>query len=97
MKDIATWALNVANKRGATYADARVVSQRSRALTTKNGKVGSASDTESVGMNVRVLADGAWGFAASEDRARVGAGEAERRSSRARKGGNRRMDHSTPH
>src|SRR5208282_1003034 len=31
---------------------------------------GSASDAESVGMSVRVLADGAWGFAASEDLSR---------------------------
>ena len=60
MKNIANWALNLAQLRGATYADARVISQRSRALTTKNGKVGSASDAESVGMNVRVIADGAW-------------------------------------
>jgi hypothetical protein len=47
MKEIANWALNVATMRGASYADARIVSQRSRALTTKNGKVGSASDAES--------------------------------------------------
>ena len=70
MKEIANWALNVATMRGASYADARIVSQRSRALTTKNGKVGSASDAESAGMSVRVLADGAWGFAASEDLSR---------------------------
>src|SRR3984893_15152310 len=72
MKQIASWALNVANMRGASYADARIVSQRSRALTTKNGKVGSASDAESVGISVRVIADGAWGFAASEDLSRSG-------------------------
>ena len=72
MKQIANWALNVATMRGASYADARIVSQRSRALTTKNGKVGSASDAESIGMSVRVLADGAWGFAASEDLSRSG-------------------------
>jgi TldD protein len=72
MKDIVNWALNVATMRGASYADARIVSQRSRALTTKNGKVGSASDAESEGMSVRVLADGAWGFAASEDLSRAG-------------------------
>ncbi len=72
MKHVANWALNVANLRGASYADTRVVSQRSRALTTKNGKVGSASDAESVGMSVRVLADGAWGFSASEDLSRHG-------------------------
>src|SRR5580692_9153670 len=67
MKHIANWALNAASLRGASYADVRVVAQRSRALSTKNGKVGSASDAESVGMNVRVIADGAWGFAASAE------------------------------
>jgi len=71
MQQIANWALNIAALRGATYADARIVAQRSRALTTKNGKVGSASDSESVGMSVRVLADGAWGFAASENLSRA--------------------------
>ncbi len=72
MKQIANWALNVATMRGASYADVRIVNQRSRALTTKNGKVGSASDAESMGMSVRVLADGAWGFAASENLSRDG-------------------------
>src|SRR6478609_2389308 len=67
MKYVANWALDAAAQRGATYADVRVIAQRNRALTTKNGKVGSASDSESVGMNVRVLADGAWGFAASSE------------------------------
>src|ERR1700747_811408 len=67
MKHVAKWALNTAAQRGASYADVRVVAQRSRALTTKNSKVGSASDAESVGMSVRVIADGAWGFAASAE------------------------------
>jgi TldD protein len=71
MQFATNWALNAATSKGASYADARVVAQRSRALTTKNGKVGSASDSESVGMNVRVLADGAWGFAASDDMSRA--------------------------
>jgi len=72
MNETANWALNVAAMRGASYADARIVNQRSRALTTKNGKVGSASDAESLGLSVRVIADGAWGFAASEDLTRSG-------------------------
>src|SRR6202034_333460 len=67
MKHVANWALNAASARGASYADTRIVAQRSRALTTKNGKVGSALDSESVGMSVRVIADGAWGFAASAE------------------------------
>ncbi len=67
MKDVASWALNVANQLGASYADARIVDDRSRALSTKNGKVGSASVSESRGAGVRVIADGAWGFAAAAD------------------------------
>src|SRR3984885_13146735 len=80
MKHIANWALNIAALRGASYADVRVISQRSRALTTKNGKVGSASDAESVGMNVRAIVDGAWGFAAS---AELGRGSVEATAARA--------------
>src|SRR6478609_4044092 len=80
MKYVANWALDAAAQRGATYADVRVIAQRNRALTTKNGKVGSASDAESVGMNVRVIADGAWGFAAS---AELGRGAVEATAARA--------------
>jgi len=39
-------------------------------LATKNGKVGHASDSESLGIGMRVIADGAWGFAASDDLSR---------------------------
>ena len=67
MKHVCQWALDTATAGGASYADVRVITQRSRALSTKNGKIGNASDAESVGMNVRLVADGAWGFAASAD------------------------------
>src|SRR6184192_70355 len=70
MKEIAEWALNIAALRGASYADARIVDERSRALATKNGKIGSASDAESLGIGIRVIADGAWGFAASNNLSR---------------------------
>jgi TldD protein len=70
MQDVASWALNTSSIRGATYADARVVDDRSRALSTKNGKVGSASVSESLGIGIRVIADGAWGFVASDDLSR---------------------------
>jgi TldD protein len=67
MKDVADWGLSAAARLGVSYADARAVAQRSRGLTTKNGKAGSVSEAESAGVNVRVIADGAWGFAASAD------------------------------
>jgi TldD protein len=71
MKDVASWALNTAALRGASYADVRLAEDRSRALSSKNGKVGSASVSESLGFGVRVIADGAWGFAASDDLSRA--------------------------
>jgi TldD protein len=70
MEDILGWALNLATQRGGSYADARIVDERSRSLATKNGKVGHASDAESQGIGIRVIADGAWGFAASKDLSR---------------------------
>jgi TldD protein len=67
MKEIAHWALNTASQRGAGYADVRVVDERQRALATKNGKVGHASEAESLGVGIRVIAEGAWGFAATDN------------------------------
>src|ERR1700722_3076435 len=67
MKTAAHQALDAASLRGVTYADARAVSIRNRSLTTKNGLVGHASESESLGVAVRVIAEGAWGFAASAD------------------------------
>src|SRR5256885_16727556 len=71
MKDLASLALDTAIQSGATYADVRVLDDRSRALATKNGKIGNASDSRSQGFNVRVLVDGAWGFASSADLSRA--------------------------
>ncbi len=67
MKQEASWAMETAKLRGASYADVRVVDERQRALATKNGKVGHASDAETLGLGVRVIADGAWGFASTDD------------------------------
>ena len=72
MRQIADWALNVCQTRGVQHADLRVVDDRQRGLATKNGKVGNASDSETLGVGIRVLADGAWGFAATEDLTRSG-------------------------
>ena len=71
MKDLASWALDTAHQRGATYADVRVVDERGRALATKNGKIANASDSRTQGFNVRVMVDGAWGFASSAELGRA--------------------------
>jgi TldD protein len=71
---LAAFALERAKKAGATYADVRinryrsqVVSMRSQADSTTGAlnHVPSVSDSETFGFGVRVLAGGAWGFAAS--------------------------------
>ncbi len=59
------WLLTRLLRAARTYADARVVAIRNRSLTTKNGRVGHASDTDSLGIGVRAIAGGAWGFAAT--------------------------------
>ncbi len=66
-KPIADWALNTAAQRGAAYCDLRVVDERNCMLATKNGAVGHASESESLGVGIRVIVNGSWGFAATEE------------------------------
>src|SRR5271168_2234201 len=72
MYDLAVPALDTAKLRGATYADVRVMHLRQRDLTTKNGKVGTLAQSESIGLGIRVLANGAWGFASTDRMTREG-------------------------
>jgi len=72
MKDLALQALDAVAGRGVSYADVRSIEVRDREISTKNGKVGHVSSSESVGLGVRVMAAGAWGFAATDDLTRQG-------------------------
>jgi TldD protein len=71
MKDIARWALDTAKAQGASYADVRVVDLRQRYLSTKNGQAAQVKESQSLGVGIRVVADGAWGFAATDDLSRA--------------------------
>jgi len=72
MNRLALEALDRAAGRGVTYADVRAVEIRAREITTKNGKAGHVASGESVGVGIRVLAFGGWGFAATDDLSREG-------------------------
>src|SRR5487761_55349 len=72
MRDLANSAVEKALARGATYADARVMDIRHRDVATKNGQVGRAVEAESLGIGLRVIAHGAWGFAATDRLGRKG-------------------------
>src|SRR6516162_2574539 len=72
MWDLCTSALDTAKLRGASYGDVRAIHLRQRDLTTKNGQVGTLALSESVGVGIRVLASGAWGFASTDRLTRDG-------------------------
>ncbi|HLW82393.1 MAG TPA: TldD/PmbA family protein [Candidatus Acidoferrales bacterium] len=72
MRDWANWAIDTAKRRGASYADARVMDIRQRDISTKNGEVGTLMENESLGIGVRVVAGGAWGFASTDRLTREG-------------------------
>src|SRR4051794_25900230 len=60
---LAETALNRARDFGVTHADFRFERIRSQDVRVRDGRLQGASDTEDVGFAVRVVLDGAWGFA----------------------------------
>ena len=65
-RDFCEKVLNEAVKRGADYADVRLVPHsQSEEITVKNGVVENLEHSESAGFGVRVLLNGVWGFASS--------------------------------
>ena len=65
MRELTDRALNVAEVKGATYADIRIVRRENQGIVVKNGKVEALSQDEDQGFGVRVIFNGAWGFASS--------------------------------
>lgn len=65
MRELTDRALNVAETKGATYADIRIVHRENQGIVVKNGKVEALSQDEDQGFGVRVILNGAWGFASS--------------------------------
>ena len=60
-------ALDTARQQGAQYADVRLVSNREQRITVRNGVVETMTADESVGLGIRALYDGAWGFASTRE------------------------------
>jgi TldD protein len=65
MREYTDRALDLAQTRGATYADIRIVRREAQDVAVKNGIVQQLSLDSTYGFGVRVVADGAWGFASS--------------------------------
>ena len=66
-KQLADIALNAAKAGGATYADVRIGRYLNQFLFTREKRVQNIANTESFGVGIRVIANGSWGFAATND------------------------------
>jgi TldD protein len=75
MQELIDLALDTAQAAGAGYADVRIVERANESLTVKNGTLAEASSNRSAGFGIRVLVEGAWGFAGSS---RIERAEVER-------------------
>jgi TldD protein len=67
LREAADAALQAARDAGATHADLRVERLRGQDISMRDGRLQSLSDDLSVGLAVRVVHDGTWGFASSAD------------------------------
>jgi TldD protein len=66
-KMLADVALNAAKTLGASYADVRIGRYLSQFVATREQRVQNVSNSESFGVGVRVIANGCWGFASTND------------------------------
>ena len=64
-KSLADAALNAATSAGASYCDVRIGRYLNQFITTRDLNVENITNTESTGVGVRVIAGGAYGFAAT--------------------------------
>jgi TldD protein len=65
MRDLINQVLDLAKVKKVTYADIRVVHRQFEEIAVKNGRVDALTRDEDLGFGIRVLFQGAWGFACS--------------------------------
>ena len=66
-KELLDDALNAAKMGGAEFADARIGRYRNNFVITREQQIVNVVDTDNLGVGVRVLVNGTWGFGASRD------------------------------
>src|SRR5436309_9898526 len=65
-RSVLTDLVEAASARRAAYADARAVEREQETVSIKDGAVESVTRASDRGVGFRVLASGAWGFAATD-------------------------------
>ena len=74
-RDLAEAAVSKARKAGASYAEARVQTTWEREFGLKNGEPQPSYFAQGFGVGIRVIANGALGFAATNDMSRTSVNE----------------------
>jgi len=75
-KELADAALNAAKTKGATYTDIRIGRYLNQFVAAREKRVQGVVNTESYGIGVRVIANGCWGFAATNTVTKEGVAKA---------------------
>src|SRR5215208_2478701 len=78
IKELLMEALNAAKGAGASFSDARIGRYRQNFVGTREKQIVQVGDTDSIGIGIRALVNGAWGFAASQTLTRDGVAAAAR-------------------
>ncbi len=79
-KELADTGLNAAKTQGATYADVRIGRYLNQYILTREKNVQNVVNAESYGVGIRVIANGCWGFAATNNVTREGVAQAARQA-----------------
>jgi TldD protein len=79
-KALADVGLDAATKAGASYCDVRIGRYLNQFITTRDLHVENITNTESTGVGVRVIAGGAYGFAATNSLTPDGVANAARQA-----------------
>jgi TldD protein len=64
-RDVATLALRLLQRHGVDYADVRIERFLHEELVAEGGAIATINHTESLGLGIRVLVHGSWGFAST--------------------------------
>jgi TldD protein len=80
LKELTDLSLDTAKQSGASYADIRIIITNYEYVSAKNERIADINRSDEEGFGVRVIADGAWGFASSN---KVTKSEIERVSAQA--------------
>jgi TldD protein len=78
VKELLMESLNAAKLAGAGYADARIGRYMQNFVVTREKQIINVVDTDSIGIGVRALVEGTWGFGASRDMTKAGVAAAAR-------------------